>query len=454
MGDDSVTKLTVLERNGDILDNFYEDLVSSLEDQNKVQLHILDSPSLYLPSLGKVSGLLGSTLNQKRVIDSLESYHSKPLSVSKGSRYALFKKGVSERTARKLLDWLKGIPLDWKELFNKRLMVKINRSAKVNSNASEWFPVINAFHMGIRQAGGNEEGAELTQLFNFIERRCNTEVELLLGIKKDIEDGKLSRDDTSAIFNILESFWRANSRLSSCSLESLANASRLFQQKEKLTKQQTMEVFKDYAYLYFDFYLDAITHYDIGFRMVNCTDTQLRNDLGILTRSIFAYTQENDIETCFAALLEEFKTNITKEVGDIGYRKLASFIEIKESAPSEFGESKADKQYKQLKDWRKGRNLPSNEKLSTFLENLSEYFLTNLEIPDEYIQIGTGPSTFEMSRMVIGVDKLRGELLKACEKDKLPRDDVEIVIKKVLSNIPDYYRVNLKRELENREPKI
>jgi hypothetical protein len=212
----------------------------------------------------------------------------------------------------------------------------------------------------------------------------------------------------------------------------------LHSQQKSLTAQQTLTGIESYCYLCFDFYLQAITHYEVGCRMYYGKNKEkLENELGMITKAIYAYATDDAISTCFDGMLTELKEVSSELVGETSYRKLASFIEIEEVQPSEYGESLADKQYNQLKDWRNGENLPSGKKLITFLQNLDNYADTSSDFV-----------TFLMCRITMGMDKLVNEVLAQSKRDNCNQADVEKILKNVLAAMPEYYKANLKKQLD------
>jgi hypothetical protein len=421
---------TILEQNNTILDNFHHDLKDCADEQNKVKIIDFKSPSFFLPPTSKVQELLGNMDNQKPLIDLVESFFGIQLKISRTSKYALFNQGVGLRTVNKIVNWLKNIPIPWKELINRRLMAKVERSIRVGSNAGSWLSSISGFRLS--------DHGEFEPLLSFIEQRCNTEVELLLRIK---EAEKPTSDDIAAKWQAQQPLWRGNPYIPPNITESVTELILLEQQGKKLNEQQSLSFVESYFYLYFDFYLEAITYYEIGYLIhfhFDVNQDKIENQLGLLTRVINAYAAQDNRKTCFSCLLKEFK-----ELYKTSYRNLASFIVIEESEPSLSGEFLEDKQYKQFKDWRNGKNLPGKAKLTRFLKNL-----------DKYANIESGSITFDMCRITMGVDKLVNELLLQTKNVNCKQVDVEVAIKKVLSNIPNYYRQNLKSELRKREPKM
>ncbi|AZQ85324.1 hypothetical protein EKO29_15860 [Colwellia sp. Arc7-635] len=430
----------ILEQNDAILDKFHEELKDSADGLNKVKIEDFKSPSFYLPPISKVFALLGFITNQKQLIDLFETTYETPLNISRTNKYAFFKQGVGLRTVSKIVNWLKIIPFPFEQLTTKKMMAKTIRSNRAGSNAGAWLSGVSGIQTIFKRFGKTKH--EFTLLFDFIEQRCNTEVDLFLRIKEEVKAGKLAPDDIAAAWKAQDPLWKNNLYIPLGVIENFAELLLLHNQGKKLNEQQTLSTIESYVYLYFDFFLEAITHYEVGCRICyGKNKDKIENDLGMITKAIYAYSTQENIKTCFAGLLKEFKDVLSETIEETSYRKLATFIEIEESESSISGESIEDKQYNQLKDWRNGVNLPSSKKLTAFLQKL-----------DEYAKTSSGFVTFDMCRIAMGVDKLVNEFLDKTKSENCNQADVEIIIKKVLANIPNYYKTNLKTEFEKRKP--
>ncbi|WP_159820276.1 hypothetical protein [Colwellia sp. 20A7] len=432
---------TIFKKNDAILGKFYDELKESVDKENKVKINDCKSPSFYLPPISEVSSVFGFITNQKQFIDIFEAQYKKPLKISRTSKYALFNKGVGLRTTMKIIKWLKLLPVPFENLLPKKVIAKSIRAAQAKSNAIYWFPAIHSFKEGCKHSG-HDDLDEFSPLLNFIEQRCNTEVNLMLEFKKDLKVGKIKLKDNISATKFQQSLWANCPNISPSTILKLSELIEFNEQQKQLTEQQKLTFIESYCSLIFDFYLEAITHYEIGCRMYYETNKEkAENELGMVTKAINAYARQENIKTCFAGLLKEFKSVLSETNENEGYRKLASCIEIDESEPSEFGESLRDKQYNQLKDWRNGQNLPSGEKLTVFIQNL-----------DKYANTSRGLVTFFMCKTVIAMDKLIDEFIEQSQNDNCNQADAEIIIKKVLSKVPNYYQTNLKKELEKTEP--
>jgi hypothetical protein len=424
-------------QNDIVLDKFHEELKSSADDNNKVKINEFKSPSFYLPTLASVNDFLGFPSTQKQLIDLLETTYETPLDVKRSSRYGLFGKGVGLRTVSKIITWCKKLPLPFETMMTKRLMVKIERSRKAGSNAGHWLSAMQNFDVSFKFAGGSGED-EFTALLEFLEYRCNTEVDLLLELKQKVKAGKLKATDLAEAWKAQQPLWENNPRIPTRVTDDFVQIALLHSQQKSLTEQQTLTIIESYCYLCFDFYLEAITHYEVGCRLYYGKNKEkLENELGMITKAIYAYATDDAITTCFDGMLTELKNVASELVSETSYRKLASFIEIEEVQSGDYGESLADKQSNQLNRWRRGEDLPGAKKLTSFLQNL-----------DDYADTSSGFVTFLMCRITMGMDKLVNEVLVQGRRENCNQADVKKVIKNVLAAMPEYYKVNLKKQLD------
>lgn len=423
--------------NEDILEKFRDDLVQSVDENNKVKLIDFKSPSAFLPHISSTYEALGFPFTLKQWLDLFEADYDEKLKVSRTSRYDFFGKGVGIRTANKFIAWLKKIPVPFVELANKKVMAKVIRSNKVGSNAGAWFSAVNSFNIAYKCSCTDKEH-EFEPVFAFIIARGNEEVSFLKKTRNAIKVNAIDKKNFKTAWELQKPIWLECSKVPSSVLitfdkyaENLALAPR------DLSEQQTLECIETYCYLCLDFYLELITHYEIGCRFYCCGDSEkTRNELGMISAAISAYATDDNVKTCFDGLLLMFKNTASTISGETSYRKLASFIDIDEVSLSEYGESLTDKQYKQLKDWRRGLNLPSTNKLTSFLNHL-----------DEYTESSSGNLTMIMCRVVMGLDKMIQGMLLQCQRDNCSPANVEPIIKRVLANITDYYNANLQIHL-------
>tara|TARA_R110002167_G_scaffold189959_2_gene392162 strand:+ start:1121 stop:2446 length:1326 start_codon:yes stop_codon:yes gene_type:complete len=438
----SVSKTKEEPEPHNLLDKLSEALNNSADANNKVKINEYKSPSYYLPSIGYVSSLLGLPSTQKQLMDLVETTYITPLEISRSSKYDLFNKGVGPKTVSKLIDWFKKLPLPIEQLANQKLMNEVLHCQKAGSNAGNWFAAIQNFEAGFMNTS-NATVHEFEPLLDFIERRCNTEVDVLSDVRQKIKARVSNLTDLDVSCEVQHSLWSNSPCLSPHIIENVIQIIRMQTQQKNLTEQQTLTVLESYCYLSFDFYLEAISHYEVGCRLYYSKDqSKLEDELGMITEAINAYATDNKTKTCFDGMLGVLKDVVSEIVGvETGYRKLASFIEIEENESMASGESLEDKKYNQLKDWRNGLNLPSSKKLALFLQNL-----------DRYAGTSSGNITWLMCRITMGMDKLVNDIFELSKGDNYNSDDVEVIIKNVLATMPKYHAMNLRKQLDKRKP--
>jgi hypothetical protein len=311
-------------------------------------------------------------------------------------------------------------------------MVKLRRSHKTGSNAGDWLSFIEGFEF-------ETDEHLLATLLGFIEYRCNTKMNLKLDARQKVEADELKQNDLN-VWRHMQPLWVNSPGFTQDIIDNFEQKLKLDSQQKSLSEPQLLAYIESYCYLYFDFYLEVITHYEVGCRFYfNEDQEKKKTDLGIITKAILSYAADDEVKTCFGGMLKELKDVGTELVGKTSYRKLASFIEIEEDKSIACDESLADKQYGQLKDWRNGKSLPNNAKLITFLQSF-----------DEYIDSDSGFITFVMCRITMGVDKLVNEFLVQSKRENCNQADVEVIIKNVLAAMPEYYKANLKKQLDKK----
>lgn len=76
----------------------------STNDSNKISFKDHRSSFFYIPPISDVYTFFGFITNPKQLIDLLEKDYGYLLDISRTNKYALFDKGVSLKTARKVID--------------------------------------------------------------------------------------------------------------------------------------------------------------------------------------------------------------------------------------------------------------------------------------------------------------------------------------------------------------
>jgi hypothetical protein len=148
--------------------------------------------------------------------------------------------------------------------------------------------------------------------------------------------------------------------------------------------------------------------------------------LGIFSAVMDIYLHEDNDYSCFSAMLEALKQRLAKNGNVLGWREIAAFIPLEDSGQSP--ELFNDRQYKQLKDWRKGENMPSNEKMRLFIEAM-------IQSLGDY----SPEPILDYFRIARAIDNL---VAKQPDKRVIP------IVKKVLAEYPRYFS-HYKQQLTN-----
>jgi len=425
--------------NDRVLDTLHEEIKSRIGTNKKFKIYGVDSPSFYLPTLFRVGEIFGLLSTHKQLLNLIEKNHDVSLDISRNSKYELFNNGVSFGTIRKLIEWSKSLPINLQPFLDRRFMVKMIHSFKAGSNAGEWLAYMLGNEVGENNSNLNTEPS-LAPLIAFIKHRCDTEVRLKLDAIQQVKEGKRKDTDLGA-WQHMQLLFMDSPCYSESIFENIEPILSLDTKLKTLTKKQELAFIESYCHLHFDFYLEVITNLDIGFKLPCYYENVNFDELDMLNKAINAFATDDDIKSCFHGLLRELEEYAFQHDDKKGCRKLSRFIDIEEAQSGNYGESLTDKQYNQLKDWRRGKNLPSDKKLITFLQNF-----------DDYIDFDIADFTFITCRIVMGVDKLVNEFIQQFQSDNCNSKELVAVTKKILATMPEYYKVNLKKQLDKIEP--
>ncbi|MDE0565580.1 hypothetical protein ACRTDM_08810 [Shewanella algae] len=381
----------------------------------KYIVKVIDFKSVFLPSPADVLQLLGLPNNFVKLIPSLEDRYDQPLRVSRSSRAEMSKKGVARPTIKKLLNWFEFLPIPIKRFLSVPHVLKTRRAMNVGSNAGLW----NALSYGYRISAQDDE---FTLLLDFIDARAKVDYQMVKSIKSEIRKGVIKENDLNAIWLAQVDIWIEYSGVPADQLVfySLYAASEntQFSRSEK----ENSAILKAFFHLFFDFYFSAIAHYELGLSLyyMRCGAKEIGEPHRSFFSSVINGYNDNG-RACFSSMLSELRTILAKNELGSSWRSLAAYIDIDESG--ECAETLNDKQYKQLKDWRNGKNMPSANKLRKFVSNYMNALGGN-DVDSVLIYL----------RIARGIDEL---VVRLCEQVK--DESVVSIIAEVLAEYPKYF---------------
>ncbi|MEN8619619.1 hypothetical protein [Shewanella baltica] len=377
--------------------------------------------SIFLPSPADVCRLLGLPDNIVKMIPALEEHYAQPLNVSRSSLAEITRSGVGMPTMNKLSNWMKKLPIPMKRLIHMPTMLKTYRAMRVGSNAGLWYSASNGFSLA-------SNDSELISLFDFISMRAEADYKMVKGIKHLVRKGVIDKNDSNEVWQALLTTWQK------CSLvpaEQLACYSLYAASPDDPILTNELEgtaVLKAVFHLVFDFYFSAIAHFEVGISLyyMRCGAKDVSEQHRSLFSSAihtFSIAIADERCSCFGAMLNELRTILAKKELVSGWRALASYIDIEESGQSM--ETLADKQYRQLKDWRNGMNMPSAHKLRQFASN----FVRELGGGEVDVNL-----VLDYLRIANGIDTLVARFLEQGKDER-----VIAIIAEVLTEYPRYF---------------
>jgi hypothetical protein len=434
--------------------NINIDIADFLDENGKVSFKPINYNNHYLPPITGVMSDLGFKANFTNFVEYTSNEFDKPINLSSSSIRNISSKGISAKYGQKLLTWFKEIAstsIDTAGI-KKAATLKSLRIALTRSTSSEWYPFIQGLELSMKK----DDLSDLYKpLFDFLKSRSEFESYHFRSGKRAIKSKKLDPDDFKSIWKHHMEIWVEHSQVPKDQLDlftSFIGDSR--STSEIGAKDETLAILP-MMYLTYDFYLEFIAHYEVSFLMYMNAYVKkvpdLKSKKWILTKAIENYVSPLEAanneasssdshnthspRTLFGSILKvlkdemgELKSNENQGSND-GWHKLASFIEIE---TKDSLEPLAQRQYDQLKQWRKGKDTPSFKSLNAFISNYLKY-------------VGkSGNEEIEMFfRIMLMLDRLESRTL-ATVKDK---PAAKGHIKTVLAQYSSYYHACLNQEL-------
>lgn len=325
-------------------------------------------------------------------------------------------------------------------LSNKHPLV--DRALAVNSNASGWLGLLLMYQEMKNNPNVNQqELLHYKKLVDFVSQRCEQEVVFYEGCKKKHYAGEINLTDQQAYWETeLHPFYQQHTQLDEPVFISF-NKILQGEDVQTLTKSQKLEWIENAYKLKFDFLLNCIACYDIGYLEVNnvlSVDADNKPVHSAICRIMDRYTQPDNNETCFHSCWEVIRCILDENDIDVSNRQLASFIPINQKEGTV--ETLQDAQYNVLKKWFKQQDLPSSEKLRCFVDAFSES-----------INFDWSNHLLLLSKMALGVDALLEAEIKKIEREFGSEIDVTAIWKRVFSQYTQYYQYHCHQHFLSKE---
>jgi len=395
--------------------------------REKVSLKNSSVDNYYLPPISDVYQYLGTKYDIVTAIELSEAKGMEVPKISRSSKYALRGKGVGHNTFQNILNWL-STTIDITSLERRLEGTLLARSLKAESNAARYLAAIESLSL-------NRDINAFTPLIQFIEQRCRSDIEFAEDTRNKIKAGNLDPTNNLSYFwqEHEKPFWLANTTLPLSVLNSLDHA--ITDNEPDLTDTQLIDIFHPYIKRRFDFHLSVIANYEVSCfinQNPNCDDIGFHRTM--LNKAITSYAH-SDSETCFGYFLLEFKSWLEKRDNkNISWRQIARYIEVD---PNSDDNSRIDKQCNRLKDWKRGKNTPSNKLLCQFITNAAEDRKT----------FSADFSLFIFFRIALGLDNSLRDLSKQFSNEFNKESEIKSAWKNVLSHYDAYFLYYLNQHI-------
>ncbi|MCH1920631.1 hypothetical protein L9G15_14480 [Shewanella sp. A3A] len=412
------------------------------EKKVKFRLNYPSKDNIFLPALSECSGfIVGMSFRVLLEVAAEQSGRSLPF--SRSSWFAMFNQGVGYPTAKKFINWMKP---SWEAInsrcdaLSKALLMK---GATEPSSAGEWLSLIGS--MRASEAYQQPEfAAEYSVQFNFLMQRCDAHIEMVKRITGLIENGAVDRKDSVAIMKQMRPYWEQFSLVPKAELLDYENGLVSHAAGKLLGEEPIASLMKSYCYLHLDFYLHLFASYEVGCIIAYGTSpSELNNKKGFLCRAITRFSSNEHGElpsiSCFGEFLEVIRDVISKNYGEMSNRKMATHIPIKCNPVNPSSESESERCYNTLKAWKRGKDIPSQDMLEKFLDNLTQEFGP-----------GHNQQLILMGNMAIGLDKSLKSWCEQLNKIKELTDISPLIIAflNVVGRYELYYNHHLELQLD------
>ncbi len=407
--------------------------------------------AFFVPSLNEVLIHLGFNPSFENIAKIVAKKYGTPLTLSESSQRNLDHKGIGVNSIIKIIDWLKSIPKQAliTQILKMAFSFNTLRAQVAGSTSSEWSPFLFGLKLGRNGNGltvehnGHVLNVDNSLLVQFLTNRCQIQDKHLKYLRIAIRNRPFDPRNSAEALSRTKDLWLNHSQVPKEQLdkiERIANGSSTSLEEQDMYKKELQLAFQ---YLEYDFYLEAIAIIEVEFLLLqkNHSDIKIENPWqGLLGSAISAYALDgvngdsSSVRCCFGgllyALLKMQTVNDDTSKKDAGWRQLSKFIEINSGESSE---DLSERQYKTIKNWRKGKDRPSpkafNRFSNLFLKSLGESYDNSLAL--HY-------------RITVMFDKLEFRIL-ANAVDKVVTKEK---IKEVLAQYPGYHQRCFKHYVE------
>lgn len=336
------------------------------EEPSKFKIKFPKNNFGYLPPTEDFFELLKLKVSPFHMLSELEAEADEKLPVGRNQLYNIVKDGISQKIKNKLLSYLSRVAPELTLNFKFRigLFKKLYESNKFGANAGAWLSMLTGFNR-------SRPSDQLDLLVQFIEERSHAELGLCKQANR-VKKQELTGHE-QALF--ISGFLSDHSLVPEVILRDYCDQ---VARNDSGLEFDQLAMIKFLLFTWSDFYLSAIASYEIGTRNYMQrlglavewdTDTSIQKSMPDLI------SEDSWKSSAFNNLLELTKTLLGKDK-ELSWREFSRMIPIngqtEEKQSNHDSTSFTDKQYKTLRRWRAGKDLPSRKCLSQFASSFSD----------------------------------------------------------------------------------
>ncbi|MAY43509.1 MULTISPECIES: hypothetical protein [unclassified Neptuniibacter] len=320
----------------------------------------------YLPPAEDFFELLNLKVSPFHLLSDIAAEADEKLPVGRNQLYNIVKDGISHKIKNKLLSYLSHVvpelTLNFK--FSIGLFKKLYESNKFGANAGAWLSMLTGFNR-------SRSSDQLDLLVQFIEERSHAELGLCKQANRVRKQGLTGHEQALFISGFLSDHSLVPKEVLNDYCDQVAR-------NDSGLEFDQLAVIKFLLFTWSDFYLSAIASYEIGTRnymqrlglVVEWdADTSIQKSMPDLLN------EDTKRNSAFNNLLELTKALLGKGE-EHSWREFSRMIPIhgqtEEKSDNYDSTSFTDKQYKTLRRWRAGKDLPSRKLLSQFISSFSD----------------------------------------------------------------------------------
>lgn len=392
----------------------------------KRRLEIPAFETWYFPPFQNFCELLRFPVGPIAWIDRISHQTGKDLTVGRSTVAKLTTDGVSESSFQKIVAAC--TPDDLNLRISPWFYRRMIRLSEVRSNYANWCGPVEGIKQGLVEDGDTR--TPLFPMIRFLEERAKPldgYITRVLGARRLFGRGQEELGQRQIIALDADLF-RAHSVVPHEVINAAEELLTELRQPESLSKESKLVIAKYCLHQYWDFFLSATALLEALGRFVHKGEEALRSGKTpfMIVFDKFLSEANNSPRNCFEGLLDNWKNLQSNDPVEQSWTGLAKGISI-DPTPSPSGYSQLERQKSHLKEWRKGKSYPSEQRVKGFLRNL----FTGRGFPIDFMSY--------QANVARALDEAIELSIQGQAKDGITQEEVMAMLTEIFSNYSLHY---------------